>query len=185
MWVDWNILQKVFFCIAVPGSVLLIIQTILTFIGFGADHDFDFSPDDNGAADGLFAFMIRGVIAFTTLGGWTGFGLATTDWYPAVIVIVAIAMGILGFIGMAVLIRFILKLQSTGNIETSNSIGKTGKVYLPIPPKKSGNGKIMITVQEQLIEISAITDEETKIMTDELIKVVSLIDENTVLVARA
>jgi len=66
-------------------------------------------------------------------------------------------------------------LQSSGNINYANAIGLTASVYIPIPPRRAGTGKVMVTIQERLTEAEAVTDEETKLPTGEEVKVIGKI----------
>ena len=64
-WNALNLLQQIFLCAAIPFTIVLIIQTILTFIGIGghgdtdtadmdSNTDFDPSIDAGGHIDGHF-----------------------------------------------------------------------------------------------------------------------------------
>jgi len=66
-----------------------------------------------------------------------------------------------------------MKLQSSGNIDLGSAIGKTGRVYIPIPPKSQGSGKITLTVQERFIEAEAVTTADRKLATGEPVRIVA------------
>ena len=61
-------------------------------------------------------------------------------------------------------------------------MGKTGKVYLPIPPREGGQGKVTVMLQERLVELDAVTKAAQQIKTGALIRICGVIDEQTVLV---
>ena len=52
MIVWWNSLEtalKIFYCVAIPATLVLLVQTVLMFFGFGEDADADMDAD--GSAD--------------------------------------------------------------------------------------------------------------------------------------
>jgi membrane protein implicated in regulation of membrane protease activity len=79
-------------------------------------------------------------------------------------------------------LRSVLRLQQSGNIVLNNAIGVTGEVYIPIPPIKSGAGKISIIIQDRLSEINAVTDAERTLKTGEKVTVMKVESEGVLLV---
>jgi hypothetical protein len=53
--------------------------------------------------------------------------------------------------------RSLTKLDSDGTLRIERSVGKPATVYLAVPAKKSGAGKIHIKLQNQLVELQAMT----------------------------
>ena len=80
-------------------------------------------------------------------------------------------------------IRTALRLQHSGNININNAIGNNGEVYIPIPPEKSGVGKVSVIVQDRLCELSAVTNAERTLKTGEKITVMGIEKEGVLLVA--
>ncbi len=67
----------------------------------------------------------------------------------------------------------VMKLQSNGALQLGTAIGKTGHVYIPIPPKTQDSGKITLNVQERFIEADAVTTADRKLRTGEIVRVVA------------
>ena len=65
------------------------------------------------------------------------------------------------------------------------AVGKTGEVYIPIPPKGKGRGKINIIVQDKYVELDAVTNSEETLKTGETVRVVSTDEMGLVMVERA
>lgn len=193
-WESLATLQQVFYYIAVPFTVILFIQLIMTLIGLSgsgsdvdtdADADFDMDADADADVDidsdvesfepGMMAgfrfFTVRGIVAFFCIFGWTGAALFSSGMQTIWIVLLSAAAGFFAMFVIGLIFYGVKKLQSSGNIQYSNAIGRTGNVYIPIPPNRSGKGKVMVTVQERLIEAEAITDEKKKIPTGETVKI--------------
>lgn len=218
-WNGLSAIQQLFYCCAIPATIILVIQTLLTIIGLGDnfdsdadidvdsdvdvdfdgdietdfDTDFDAIDDFNGdvaVADqiestaSLKFFSIRGIIAFFTLFGWVGLVLSESVNNLFVIFLISTISGFLGMLIIAVMFYGITKLQSSGNIRLKNAIGLTGEVYIPIPPNRSGKGKVQITIQERFSEIYAMTDNKKTLSTGCIIRVVDVIDINTLLVEK-
>ncbi len=185
-------MQQIFALIAIPSTAILIIQTVLQLIGIGGDDvpediDGDGIPDSDldaaaAADDGLSLFSIRGILSMLCITGWLGVGLLETalpDWAA---ILIAVAAGVATLIGIAFLMRGIYKLQSSGNIDISNAIGKVAQVYIPIPAAGAGSGKVTITIQEKFCEYTAITAAAEALKTGSYVRVVSVSDGGVLLV---
>ncbi len=196
-------LQKIFAYIAVPSTVILLLQTILLFFGIGAggvDADvsdvggidgadgFD-APDssdmpDGTDGDGLTVFSIRGIVAMLCIGGWAGIVLLDTSLRPVFAIVLAVLLGVAALIGMAFAMRAFTRLQSSGNIVIESAIGKTGKVYLTVPAEGKGSGKIHITVQDTYTEFEAVTIGPDELKTGETVTVSGVDDAGRLIVER-
>lgn len=190
-WESLDLLGKILFCTGFAGSVALLIQIVIMLIGFagGSIGDFgDFDgdvPDDvdgeisDGAEVGL--FTVKGVVAFLAIGGWCGLGANIGGLGIAWSLVIAAVTGAISFVGVGFLYRGLYKLQSDGKINAKGAIGKIGEVYLTIPEKDKGIGKVNVTLQERFTEFEARTKCERPIKTGEKIKVVA-IEGDTLLV---
>ena len=216
-WNALTLLQQIFLCAAVPFTLVLIVQVILTFIGLGGhegdadgdggggfdvhdvDHDFDAHGMDvhdagghetdhaDGHADeavGDFRFFtIRGIVAFFCIFGWAGFALCDTSLSAAAIIPISFVAGLAAMLLIGLMFFAVKRMQDSGNIRYSNAIGQGAQVYIPIPAKRTGAGKVMVTIQERLVEAEAVTDETKKLATGETVQVVGNIG-NTLIVKR-
>lgn len=199
MWTNWNLAQKIFFLIASPSTVLLVVQIILLLIGVGsndadadvdvdvdADLDADLPTDFDGDVDGgsevldadhgFSLFTVRGLIAFFTVGGWMGYTLADNNVVLAVIV--AFLSGSIALVLMGFVLKWLMTLQSNGNLNYNDAIGLIGEVYLTIPAKDNGKGKINVLLNERLVELSAVQLGEEPIFTGKKIKIIGTIADS-------
>lgn len=179
------LVQQIFALIAIPSTVLIVIQTILLLIGIGGDTDTDveadLSDDIDVPDDGLAIFSVRGILSMLCITGWVAVALLETALPSWVSISIAIACGIATLIGIAYLMRAINRLQSSGNIDIENCVGKIGEVYIPIPSAGNGSGKVTVTVQEKFSEFTAITTAEETLKTGAYVRVVA-VSESGVLV---
>lgn len=185
-WNNLSLISQIFVAIAIPATIVMIIQSLMMFLGFGFESDIDISDDVDvdldDAGDGLALITVRGLVAFFAVGGWTGLVATSGGLSNAVSIIIAFFAGLVALVGIAYLFKLSLKLQDNGNLQIKNAIGKTGKVYIPIPPNKSGAGQITILIQERLKEYLAVTNEDKTLNTGEYVVVSEIIDEQTLLV---
>ncbi len=181
-WNSLELIQQIFALIALPSTVLIIIQTVLLLIGIGGDSaDVDDIDGIDLPDDGLAIFSLRGVLSMLCITGWVAVALLETELPQGVSIGIAIACGVATLIGMAYLMRAINRMQSSGNIDIENCIGKVGEVYIPIPSSGNGSGKVNLTVQEKFSEFSAITTSGEQLKTGSVVRVVA-VSESGVLV---
>ena len=130
-WNELDLIQQIFALIALPSTVLIVIQTVLLLIGIGGESDTDVDVDEVDGIDlpddGLAIFSVRGILSMLCITGWVAVALLETSLPAGVSIGIAIACGIATLIGMAYLMRAVNRLQSSGNIDIGNCIGKIGE----------------------------------------------------------
>ncbi len=185
-WNSLDLAQQIFGLVGIAGTVILLIQTIMLLFGLGDDGDADAGFDDDVGndmpdGDGFALFSIRGIVAMLAVMGWTGVVfLGIEGLNRGIAIALALVCGLLTLVAMAYIMRAISRLQSSGNIDIENCIGKIGQVYIPIKPSAGGQGKVNITVQGTYTEFSAITTHTETLPTGSYVRVVS-VDESGVL----
>ncbi len=189
-WNSLSDLQHIFAFIGIPATLVLIVQTILLFFGIGdgddgIDLDGDGIPDEIGGDDGLTLFSIRGIVGMLCIAGWAGIVFIDFGVSNILAIILALLCGVATLFGIAYLMKAVLKLQSNGTMQLGAAVGKTGEVYIPIPPKGKGRGKINIIVQDKYVELDAVTNSEETLKTGETVRVVSTDEMGLVMVERA
>lgn len=186
-WDGLALSAKIFAAVAIPATVIMFVQAVLLLIGIGVDTDIDGDgvPDAGGGDDGLGLISVRGIVAFFSIGGWSGFAADAGGLPVPVSTLIALTAGTLSLLGVAILFKSIYKLQGSGNLSLENAVGKTGKVYLTVPPKGKGHGKINVIIQDRLAEVDAVNDGDEEIHTGESVFIASLDDPDTVVVRKA
>ena len=213
----WNTLtlaSQIFYCVAIPATLVLLIQTVLMLIGMGQDTDGDIDaadsmlPDDAAEADiseadsGIFGedvvgetidptgidslriLTVRGLIAFFVVFGWTGVVMDTAGVALLITIPAAILAGFATMVILAVLFRLVLRLRTNGNADNRNAVGVSGKVQLKIPPSRTGEGKVHLMLQGSYVERDAVTDETEAIPTGSEVVVTSVSGQTTLVVNR-
>ena len=175
--------QQIFALVGIAATVILVIQTVMMLFGFGDDADGDVDDADIGdAGDGLVIFSIKGIVAMLCILGWTGVIFLGTGMNHVLAIFLAFLCGVAALIGMAFVMRAVARLQSSGNIDVGNAIGKVGQVYIPIKGNASAQGKVTLTVQGTFTEFSAITMSNETLPTGSYVRVVAVDEAGTLLV---
>ena len=174
-WNELQLAQQIFALIAIPSTLIMLIQTALLLIGIGDGGEGDVDGDElfEGGGDGLVLFSVRGVVSTLTVMGWAAVALLET-LSPTLAIGIAVLLGAATLFGTAYLMRAVAKLQTSGNIDVENAVGKVATVYIPIPAKGTGAGKVTMTLQEKYSEFSAVTLGSEKLTTGTLVRVVSV-----------
>ena len=168
------------FC-ALAGSGLFIIQFILTFIGLG-EQDLD---DTNHSDAGKVKWLSRqALVGFLMMFGWTAltchkeFNLTGINALA-----ISLAMGLVAILISGFIFRLAKKLQSPGNVfRITDTIGKEGHTYSRIP--QGGIGKISISLNDLTQEIDAIAQNREEIPSFTRIKIINILDTNTVIIEK-
>ena len=182
-WNELALIQQIFAMIAIPSTVIMLIQTVMLVIGMAGDSDADFDDGiDDAGDDGLALFSIRGVSAMLAVTGWctVAFIEGGLDQLPAILI--SVVLGILTLFGIAYLMKMVYRLQSSGNIEVGNAVGKVAQVYIPIAANAAKSGKVTITIQEKYCEMDAITTASETLKTGSYVRVVSVDEAGMLLV---
>ena len=186
---DWStigLFEQVYWIMAIPATLIFTVLLVLTIAG--TDADTDVSTDiDSDIADGdsiPFQFIsLKNIVAFFAVFGWSGIGFINAGMTYWLVLILSFFCGLLMMFLMASLFYLMSKLVESGTLNMKNAIGKLGEVYLVIPGKRGGMGKVQINVQGSLRELDAITDTDT-IPTSSIVIVLDVIDEHILLVKK-
>lgn len=166
---------------AVLGGTVMICQFVMTVIGlshvdadFGGDdphvgHGPDAGHENDGhsdaaarAHDSTWIFSIitfRTLVAAATFFGLAGLAAQSADFAPGRAFVVALAAGGAAMYGVHQLMQLLYKLRSDGTARIERAIGRTGTVYLRIPPSGSGAGKVTVHLRDRTVEYLAVTPE--------------------------
>lgn len=178
--------EKIFYGIAFVSSVVMGIQLILTLIGGAFD-----SPDGEFEVEGtdgdLGVLSVRTISSFFVGFGWGGI-TAMNIWkdHPSKMSISTAAGGFCGLVFLWTVwkvMKTLHGLKDDGTVNFANAVGEVGSVYIPIHPSRKSGGQIQVKVQGRERTILAITDSETEIGNMVKVKVLELVDQQTVLVA--
>lgn len=200
-WEEFTVLEKIFLFVAFPATLILIIQMIMQIFGFGSegageglDSDMGLDSDIAGEADlssevstslsTLRIFTFQGIVAFFAISGWVGLWLLIIGVHPVLSIIVAFVSGLAAMFVLSVIFRSLMRLQSSGNIVLAKAVGMPAQVYLKIPGKGKGSGKVTVLIQERFREYDAITDEPEDIPSGSQVRITGIVSGDTLKVVK-
>jgi hypothetical protein len=183
--------DAIFLICAAVGGTLLVCQFLLGLVGlghhdFGQDHAMEHGHDHGTHEDheswyvGL--LTLRALVAALTFFGLGGLIASHQTEEPA------LSLGFAGLSGLASLflvgwiMKMLMHLKAEGTLRIDRAVGMTGTVYLSVPGKSSGAGKVTVKVQNRTVEYQAVSRNEA-LATGTPIQVVAVVGPDTVEVA--
>lgn len=204
----WNELagfERFFWILAIPFTVLFIIQMTMLAIGIdnggevgGLDVDIDvdggLDTDVSGdfdssvdAGSGLKIplnfrlFTMRNIIIFFTIFSWAGIVGVKNNYSKIHTIIFAFLLGAVVVVILSTIFYLLLKATESGTMDVKNAVGAEGEVYLTIPERGKGVGKIQLIVQGSLRELDAVSSGR-EIRTGTKVKITKITEDNYLLV---
>ena len=185
-------METVFLWCAVIGGTLVVCQFLLSVLGIGHDVDHDGGggdhhigtdhDSDHGHEHGSWFFGVLTFRALVTallffgLGGLLG---ASSSDEPLAPLGIAIAAGLAALFGVAWMMKLFHQLKADGTVRIDRTVGMIGTVYLSVPGKNSGTGKVTVKLQNRTVEYQAITNHEA-LATGTPVQVVAVAGPGTV-----
>ncbi|SNR80584.1 NfeD family protein [Flavobacterium sp. ov086] len=172
-----------FWYIAIPTTLIFIIQAIITFTGLDLidNIESDFDADLNSGSSDFQLFSLRNLINFLLGFSWTGISFYKTINNQPLLIILSLIMGVLFVLLFFFIIKQVQKLAEDNSFKITNTLHKTAEVYLTIPENKKGKGKIMISVNGAFHELEAMT-ENNQITSGSVVKVIKIENNNILIV---
>lgn len=189
-------METLYLVCALVGATLIVCQFLMGLMGLGGDHDvghdvhvdtdhhFGHDHHHDAAHDSASHWLV-GVLTFRTIvAALTFFGLAGLighgkEWPSMLTLGVALAAGAGALFMVASLMKGLHRLKADGTARIERAVGTTGTVYLRVPGKKAGTGKVTLNLQNRTVEYQAITAHD-EIPTGAKIVVVGVVSSDTV-----
>ena len=184
-WAGLTPVMKILWVATLAATLIFIIQSILTFVGADADAsaDFDIDGDADMSMDGASLYSFGNFVNFILGFGWSAILLQPSIPSWPVLILVSVIIGVALVAGVMYLFKWLASMQQSGNINLEKAAaGSEGTVYLTIPGARAGKGKVQITISGAVREYDAVYEGESALKTGTPIRVVDVIDSNTLLV---
>lgn len=145
----------------------------------GGGHDF--AGDGHGMADGVHdghvgdahghdahhgsswffgVLSFRALVAAVAFFGWGGMAALSAEMSPYVSFLLAVTLGFAAMVLVAWLLRLLYGLTADGTAHIDTAVGSAATVYLTIPPRKTGAGKVTVNIQNRTMEYRAMTSDD-------------------------
>jgi hypothetical protein len=178
-------LLRTLWFIAIPASLIFSVQSIMTFAG-GDTHDglsADFDSDLHGGDTPFQLFSFRNLVNFLLGFSWTGISFYNLIENRIILMTLAFLVGAGFIVFFFIVIRQIERLAEDNTFKITNALNKTGSVYLAIPARKKGTGKVQVSVKGSFHELDAITEND-KIETSSTVRIIKIESDTLVVVER-
>ena len=188
---------RAYWTIAIIVSVVFVVQMALTLIGLGdTDAGGDVGDLDTGGADfgdsngdtmdtggAIQLFTIRNTVNFLLGVGWGGVCLSGVIENRFLLAVAAILCGCVMVGAFIIMYKQLMKLESNGSYRIEESVGQVCEVYLRIPQKRSGSGKVQISFHGSVQELPAQTEGDA-IPSGTKVRVTQVIDKALLIVEK-
>jgi len=179
-WDALNFNLQIFYGIAIVALIFLVFQMITTFF-FGMD-------DASGGVDipdhdsGMSIFSVRGITAFFTGFGWTGVICTKSGMALIPSVAISFVVGSSLMLLIYLMMRSLMRLQSSGTLDYSNAVGQIATVYLTISPVQRPGGQVEVMIQGRLVTAEALQKGSQPLSPGTKVKIVDKIGLTALLV---
>lgn len=174
--------ETFFWFFALSGSVILVIQLILNLFGLSDHHDIGDTDIDTGEIDtSNFKWLSKqGLSGFFMMFGWIGLScLKEFEFNVLLSLAIAFIAGVLAMFVSGFIFKMARKLHSSGTVfKIEDAIGQEAMIYQRI--LKKDKGKILISLNNLTREIDARALNEEEIPSFTKVKIINIVDENTV-----
>ncbi|MBQ9111563.1 MAG: NfeD family protein [Oscillospiraceae bacterium] len=208
-WENLGPVLQVLYCIAIPSTLVLVLQMILSMMGGESDGGIDVSDtsgldmpgeldvdvtfdadagdvdtviDGGNPADfGTLKFLtLQTIVTFLTVFGWVSIACVSGGMSPVLGIVLGAVCGLIMMFIVAKLVQVSARLAEDGTLNMKNAIGETATVYLTIPAKGSGEGKVTMQLQGRFCEIDAVNEGEAPIETGAQVLVTDVLGDTLV-----
>lgn len=179
-WHSLNLPLQIFYATGIIAGLLLVVETAFTLLGFG-HHDLPEAATDH--PDQLGMLSLRTMTGFFFGFGWAGAVALRSGLGLPVALLIACAVGSVFLLGLYGLMRALFSLRSSGTLDYHNAVGQVATVYVTVPPGRQGGGQVEVMIQGRLQTISCLTSQDGPISPQTKVRVIGLIDQQTLEVA--
>ena len=183
-WTSKELFEQIYWAFAIPSTAIFVIMLLLTFVvGDVGDMDGDVDTDiDGDDGIGFQFFTVKNLVSFFTIFGWIGIGCIDLGYDPMVTMVASSISGLAMMVLMATIFFMMSKLVEDGTMKTKNAIGKLGEVYIIVPKKGNGFGRIQLNIQGAMREMEAMTNDEEDLQVGKIVKVLEVVDKHILVV---
>ena len=185
-WNGLQLLERIFWGIAIPFTFFFLLQLVLTFFGGDVPEDggadFDVETDDGV---GFQFFTLKNLVAFFTIFSWTGIACLDSGMGNGMSTVIAFLAGLAMMFVMGAIFYFLGKANESGTLKMNNAVGAVGEVYMEIKGKRGNIGKVQIQVQGTLRTLDAFTDDPKDLPQGTVIDVIDIANNNILIVSKS
>ncbi|UYQ92029.1 hypothetical protein MKQ68_18240 [Chitinophaga horti] len=186
-WAAHAPFEKIYWVVTIIFTLLFLLQMGITLLG--GEHDGSVGDADDAVSGddgiGFQFFTLKNMLAFFTILGWTGLACINSGMGNLGTLVISVIAGLAMMVIMSLLFYYTSKLSHSGTMNLQNAVGQTGEVYLTIPGRRSGTGKVHIRIQGGIRELDALTDDLADLPSHSRIRVQQSLNDGLLLVTKS
>ncbi len=185
-WDALELLEQIYWGIAIPFTLFFLIQVVLTF--FGGDVPEDGSADFDIETDGGIGFQfftLKNLVAFFTIFAWSGIASLDSGLSNFISIIISFSSGLIMMFIMGGIFYLLGKASESGTLILKNAVGAVGEVYMNLKNSRGNIGRVQVQVQGTLRTLEAITDDSEDLKQGIVVTVTGIANDNILIVSKS
>lgn len=181
-WDELTLAKQLFYGIGLLAGLMTVLLAVLAIFGMEHDEAVDAMASADIDHDGGGIFSTKPLTGFFLGFGWAG-GIALDAGWSLLAALGTASVAGAGLMAIVVLMfRAIYAMKSDGTVQVQKAVGAVGTVYVTVPARKASGGQVVVNFNGRQETFSALCGAEQPISSGEKVRVVSLVDNRTVLV---
>lgn len=180
-WNELTLAKQLFYGIGLLAGLMTLLLAVMAMIGMEHDDAVDaISGADAGGGGGIFS--IKPLTGFFLGFGWAG-GIAMDNGLSLLAALAIACLAGASLMAVVVLMfRAIHSMKSDGTMQVQKAVGAVGTVYITVPANKAAGGQVVVNFSGRQETFAALSGAVQPIASGEKVRVVSLVDNRTLLV---
>jgi hypothetical protein len=154
-------LTMLFIGSAALGGGLLVAQLAAGLLGLGGEAGdlagADGADGGTGEHGAMGWFSLRALAAFGLLFGLVGWGGAEAGWPSLLCIFLGLLAGVSIMAAVLGIARWQSKLTTSGTAQPAEAVGQEAEVYLRVPARGEGSGKISVELGGRWLQFAAVS----------------------------
>jgi membrane protein implicated in regulation of membrane protease activity len=181
-WDQLTLAQQMFYGIGLLAGLMTLLLAVLAMFGMEHDEAVDAMASADINHDGGGIFSIKPLTGFFLGFGWVG-GIALDAGWSLLAALGAATMAGAALMAVVVIMfRAIYAMKSDGTVQVQKAVGAVGTVYVTIPAHKVAGGQVVVNFNGRQETFAALCGAAQPISSGDKVRVLSLVDNRTVLV---
>ena len=135
------------------------------------------SGTDPGDFGSFKLLTVQTIVTFLAVFGWVSIICVSGGLAPVPSTLIGAACGFAMMLLVAKMVQASRRLAENGALDLKNAIGETATVYLTVPPKNGGSGKITMQLQGRFCEFDAVGAGDTALPTGTQVIVIDVLGD--------
>jgi membrane protein implicated in regulation of membrane protease activity len=181
-WNELTLAKQLFYGIGLLAGLMTVLLAVLAIFGMEHDEAVDAMTSADLDHDGGGIFSTKPLTGFFLGFGWVG-GIALDAGWSLLAALGAASVAGAGLMAVVVLMfRAIYAMKSDGTVQVQKAVGAIGTVYVTVPAHKAAGGQVVVNFNGRQETFAALCGAAQPISSGDKVRVISLVDNRTVLV---